>query len=182
MEITWWHEALRLLTSTQLQEGTTLTITHEGRSHTLTLLSWHPSTGLLTCLVDNKPYRWQLRCPLSCDCWQWYSLTDRTTITLHRRPAHKKKKAAVQEFTPELYSPLGGTVLRVLVAPGDFVTNGTPLLIIESMKMENEIRAPQNCFIQTLCVRANDVVNPDQQLIVFAKKGAENGPKSTPNE
>lgn len=39
-------------------------------------------------------------------------------------------------------APIPGLVSRVLVAPGDSVTAGQALVILEAMKMENEIRAP----------------------------------------
>lgn len=182
MEITWWHEALRLLTHTIMHDGTTHTITHEGITHTLTVLSWKPATGLLICLVDTVPHRWQLRTALHNNQLEWYCLTSSAIITLHRRPQRKVARTQKTTFTSELLSPLGGTVLRVLASEGDFVKRGTPLLVVESMKMENEIRAPQNCFIQTIGVAQNDVVNPDQQLMVFSKKGADNGTKTSSDE
>jgi len=42
----------------------------------------------------------------------------------------------------EVRSDMAGIVVRVLVAPGTRVAAGDPLLIVEAMKMENEIRAP----------------------------------------
>jgi biotin carboxyl carrier protein len=41
-----------------------------------------------------------------------------------------------------LVAPMPGLVVRVLVAPGAVVAAGAPLLVMEAMKMENELRAP----------------------------------------
>ena len=40
-------------------------------------------------------------------------------------------------------APIPGLITRVLVQPGDQVEAGQPLLVLEAMKMENEIRAPR---------------------------------------
>ena len=42
-------------------------------------------------------------------------------------------------------APIPGLVVKVLVAPGQQVVEGEPLLILEAMKMENELRAPRRC-------------------------------------
>lgn len=182
MEITWWHEALALLIK---REGTqqTITVTHDNTSTTVTLLHWNPTTGLLVCSINNVPYRWQLLCPLTCKCWRWYSFSHDTTITLHtKRPFKPHATTNRPSFTPHLKSPLGGRVLNIMVTAGTSVTKNTPLVVIESMKMENEIRAPHDVFIKTISIAINDVVEADQQLIVFDSKGPENGTKGTSNE
>ena len=43
----------------------------------------------------------------------------------------------------EVRATLPGLVVRVAVSPGDFVAEGDPLLTVEAMKMQNEIRAPR---------------------------------------
>jgi biotin carboxyl carrier protein len=40
-------------------------------------------------------------------------------------------------------APIPGQITQVMAAVGDFVEQGQPLLVLEAMKMENEIRAPQ---------------------------------------
>lgn len=178
--ITWWHNALALVThSTQV--GQTLTVTVNGINTDLTILHWHQPSGLLVVAIKNKPYRWQLFSPQPSSCWQWYSFAHDRTITLHSTPPRKKRSAS-QIFIPELRSPIGGRVLRILVKEGDCVTVGMPLIIIESMKMENEIRSPYNTFIKTVSLLPNDVVEADQVVLVFTNKGAPHGNKSTANE
>ncbi len=65
-------------------------------------------------------------------------------------------------------SPIAGTVLEVKVAPGDVVTEGQTLLLIEAMKMETAIAAPGAGTIKAVLVAAGDGVRENQTLIEFA--------------
>lgn len=62
-------------------------------------------------------------------------------------------------------APLPGTVIAVSVKSGDFVTKGQPLIVLESMKMENEIVAPVDGKIDDILVSAGSSVKKDQELI-----------------
>ena len=56
-------------------------------------------------------------------------------------------------------APMPGNILDVRVKPGDSVKAGDTLLILEAMKMENEISAPQDGTIASIDVRKGDVVD-----------------------
>jgi biotin carboxyl carrier protein len=62
-------------------------------------------------------------------------------------------------------APIPGLVTRVMVSPGDEVQAGQPLLILEAMKMENEIRAPRDGEIERLNVRPGQQVALQQVLV-----------------
>jgi biotin carboxyl carrier protein len=49
-------------------------------------------------------------------------------------------------------APIPGMITRILIAPGDQVEVGQPLLVLEAMKMENEIRAPRSGVVSQLHV------------------------------
>lgn len=66
-----------------------------------------------------------------------------------------------------LSAPMPGIVLSVEVRPGQKVRKGDGLLVIEAMKMENEIRAPFDVEIKEIVVQVGESVNPDQALIYF---------------
>jgi len=70
-----------------------------------------------------------------------------------------------------LTSPLAGRVVRILVSVGSKVQKGQLLMVIESMKMENELRARSATIVKTLFISQGDVVKPNQELIVFEKEG-----------
>jgi biotin carboxyl carrier protein len=55
-------------------------------------------------------------------------------------------------------APLAGRVLKVLVAAGDRVTRGQPLLVLEALRMENELRSPRDGAVVDLRVEAGQDV------------------------
>ena len=63
-------------------------------------------------------------------------------------------------------APMPGLVLLVEVEEGETVREGQGLLIIEAMKMENEIRAPVAGVVRELAVAAGDAVERDARLLV----------------
>ncbi len=58
-----------------------------------------------------------------------------------------------------------GRVVRVLIAKGDVVRKGTGLLILEAMKMENEITAPADGTVDELFVEAGQTVESGAELL-----------------
>ena len=65
-------------------------------------------------------------------------------------------------------APLPGLVLDVKITAGDTVGEGQVLLILEAMKMENEIVAPQEGTIHEVKVAKGDNVASGDILVVFA--------------
>jgi acetyl-CoA carboxylase biotin carboxylase subunit len=66
-----------------------------------------------------------------------------------------------------IFSPMPGKIIKIDVNVGDTVVKGDNLLIVEAMKMENQIKAPRNAVIQKLNIKVNDTVNSNSPLIVF---------------
>ena len=58
-----------------------------------------------------------------------------------------------------------GRIVRVLVEPGQVVQKGTGLLILEAMKMENEIQAPTDGTIEEIFVKPGDTVDGGAALV-----------------
>ena len=65
----------------------------------------------------------------------------------------------------KMNAPMPGTILKVLVEPGQAVKKGTVLLILEAMKMENEIMAAQDGIVATVDVVKNQQVNSGDLMI-----------------
>lgn len=65
-------------------------------------------------------------------------------------------------------APLNGTVLDVKVSSGTAVKKGDLLLIIEAMKMENEILAPKDGTITSVAVQKGSTVNAGDALATIA--------------
>jgi biotin carboxyl carrier protein len=64
-----------------------------------------------------------------------------------------------------LRSPMPGMVVRVLVAVGDEVRSGQPLVVLEAMKMENELRAAGSGVVREVLVKAGEKVEKGGGLI-----------------
>jgi biotin carboxyl carrier protein len=67
-----------------------------------------------------------------------------------------------------IVAPMPGTILRVAVNIGDKVAKGHTLLVLEAMKMENEIMAPADGVVQELNVTKGVSVNAGEILVVLA--------------
>jgi pyruvate carboxylase subunit B len=65
----------------------------------------------------------------------------------------------------DVTTSMPGTVVDVLVGVGDGVKAGDPVLVVEAMKMENEVRAPVGGTIKAVNVAKGDRVNPDEALV-----------------
>ena len=63
-------------------------------------------------------------------------------------------------------APMPGKVVRVLVAAGDTVAAGAGLLVVEAMKMENELRAPRAGVVLELLAREGQAVESGALLAV----------------
>lgn len=64
-------------------------------------------------------------------------------------------------------APMPGRVVKILVEVGAVVEHDAPLIIVEAMKMENEVRAPVAGRVATLSVAAGDTVDPGQVMCVL---------------
>jgi biotin carboxyl carrier protein len=64
-----------------------------------------------------------------------------------------------------LRAPMPGLVTKILVQQGDIVQRGGVLLVLEAMKMENEIRALQKCKIENVSVHPGATVERNEELL-----------------
>ena len=64
-------------------------------------------------------------------------------------------------------APLQGTVMKVLVKPGDSVKKGSPVCVIEALKMENDVPAPADGVVASVNVKSGDSVKTDEVLLTL---------------
>ncbi len=72
---------------------------------------------------------------------------------------------------PELLSPLQGTVFKVAVEQGQEVAEGDLVMVIEAMKMENEIAAPRDGIVTELGIGLGQGITSGQLICVVAATG-----------
>jgi biotin carboxyl carrier protein len=92
---------------------------------------------------------------------QEYRLFD---ATKQRRPAPRA--------AGDLRAPMAGKVIQVLVASGAQVKSGDTLVILEAMKMEQQIVAPHDAVVDRVLCREGDQVTAGMELIVLIAAGA----------
>jgi len=86
----------------------------------------------------------------------------------------KEKAAPIKSAAPVptgaavVTSPMPGTILQVKVNVGDVVKYGQPVVILEAMKMENEIVATTNGTVKEIRVGKGATVNSGDALVVIA--------------
>jgi glutaconyl-CoA/methylmalonyl-CoA decarboxylase subunit gamma len=92
-----------------------------------------------------------------------YTFTVETPFSLQRmKVIDSKRGKAEKEF---IKAPMPGRVIDVLVREGASVLRGEPLVILEAMKMQNEIISPINGIITKVSARANTNVMKGDLLI-----------------
>ena len=67
----------------------------------------------------------------------------------------------------EIRAPLAGSIIDVLVAVGDQVSDGDPVVVVEAMKMETEIRASCSGTVQSVAIKKGDAIQSDQSLMTI---------------
>ncbi len=83
-------------------------------------------------------------------------------------PAAAPKAAAPAPAGGEaVKSPMPGTILDVKVAAGQSVKKGTVLVILEAMKMENEIIAPHDAVVAAVAVTKGASVNAGDTIVTL---------------
>lgn len=83
------------------------------------------------------------------------------------REAGVRRKNAGAEGRQEITSPMPGKVVRVLVEEGATVEEGQGLIVVEAMKMQNEMKAPRNGKVVVLAARAGASVTAGEVLVTL---------------
>lgn len=82
-------------------------------------------------------------------------------------PKVEKKEVVVSEGSEVVKAPMPGTILKVNVKEGDTVKEGQILVILEAMKMENEIVSPRDGKVVGIAVSNGASVNTGDELVVL---------------
>ena len=80
-----------------------------------------------------------------------------------------KAAAPVAAGATTVKAPMPGKILSVAVSAGQAVKKGDLLLVLEAMKMQNEIYAPQDATVSEVRVSANQTVATGEDMVVLGK-------------
>lgn len=86
----------------------------------------------------------------------------------------RQRRRAPASAPGDLYAPMAGRIIRVLAKAGDNVRAGDTLLILEAMKMEQQITAPHDGAVASLLCEEGDQVAAGQELVVLQERKDEN--------
>jgi len=114
-------------------------------------------------VVDDGVRRWRVAVADAGDS-RWVSVGGVVAVveveTGVRRGPRRKSVAA-----GSMMAPMPATVVKVLVEPGQAITEGMTILVLEAMKMELPIRAPRGGVVRRVACVQGDLVQPGVALV-----------------
>lgn len=147
---------------------TPLDISSNGKVFTLTVDNktlqaevLHAEEGRLDLLIDGKRVTAYVS---SENAKRWITIHGQTLV-LTKSSGTRKGGHGHHHAAGELTAPMPGQVRAVNVSEGDAVTKGQTLLVLEAMKMEIRIHAPQDGVVKKLFVQQGQTVEREQILI-----------------
>ncbi len=137
----------------------------EGRKYTVDAVRL--PGGASSILVDGRSHRVVARGEGSDIDVQTERESVRVRVETDReRAVRRTRRQSSSESGPRsVVSQMAGIVVRVLVEPGAPVNVGDPLLVVEAMKMENEVRSTANGTVTKVHVEPKQTVSVGEQLV-----------------
>ena len=86
-----------------------------------------------------------------------------------REQAARAAERARRKGGGDVTSVMPGVVIQLLVAEGDRVEEGQPLLILEAMKMQNEIPAPSAGIVKAIRVNEGEAIGSGAKLVLISE-------------
>jgi len=87
-------------------------------------------------------------------------------VAVNGRRARRRDEASGGNGPQRLSAPMPGKIVRVLVKSGDSVRARQPLVVVEAMKMENELRAGRDGLVAEIHAREGESVDAGALLVV----------------
>ena len=135
---TWQVDAARI-------DGQSLSLILDNAASKETIVTPDPATGALTVSVDGIP----------------------VAVTLDGRRHVGRGGETVGSGPQRMTAPMPGKVVRILVKPGDAVSARQSVVVVEAMKMENELRAARDGTVAEVHAREGQSVEAGALLIVI---------------
>lgn len=84
-----------------------------------------------------------------------------------RRLNTGRKAPAIPHGELSIKAPIPGLVVKVLVEKGSEIADGQPVVLLEAMKMENEIRSPRVGIVKSIAATAGRRVEQNEVLLIL---------------
>lgn len=120
---------------------------------------------VLSLRIGNQAY--EVKCErVGSDLHLWVGSVRFSAEVRDPRSLRGRVRAADDHGPRKLIAPMPGKVLRVLGREGETVESGAGILVVEAMKMQNEIKSPKKGTIQKILVREGAAVNAGDVLAI----------------
>ena len=124
-------------------------IINNNKSYNINILSINEIEKIVELKINNNLYN--------------VEITDDIDTLLNKMGIKNQKP----QKNKDLKSPMPGLVTNILVSIGDEVKKGDNLIVLEAMKMENNLKAEQDAVIKDIIVEKGNSVEKNQLLIIF---------------
>jgi len=129
-----------------------------------------PGSGVTSLLINNRSLEAVVE--EQEEGWQVLIQGELYQVTVDdersRRLASARGILGHEDGEAAIKSPMPGIIISVPVSEGDRVHKGDKVVILESMKMENELRAPRDGQVSHIKVQAGDTVEKNQVLLTIS--------------
>ena len=95
---------------------------------------------------------------------RWVFLDGRTYV-IDTVPQASGRRRSRGDDEGALAAPMPATVVKITVAPGERVSKGDVLIMLEAMKMELPIKAPRDASVKAIACREGELVQPGVPLL-----------------
>lgn len=148
------------LVDVQLQKDGRYTVRLDDQDHVVDLQ--RPSPEAFHMLIDGES--WEAGCVPSADGFlvDVVGVTTPVQVVDPRRKALRLASAATSGLVS---TTMPGRVVRVLVAAGDKVRKGQPVIVVEAMKMENELKSPVDGVVLEVLATEGQTVEANTKLV-----------------
>jgi biotin carboxyl carrier protein len=120
---------------------------------------------VLSLRIGNKAY--EIKCErVGADLHLWVGSARFAAEIRDPRSLRSRGRAAEDHGPKRLLAPMPGKVVRVLAAQGVEVEAGAGVLVVEAMKMQNEVKSPKKGTIQKIMVTEGTAVNAGDILAI----------------
>jgi len=164
-----YHVTLRSRTYVIEVDGGSVTIDGERfESHWAAI----PGTPLIHLLLGTQS--WTVACdPLGGSRWALGAVGERLEVEVQDDRSRQIEALTGQGRKPAvggvIKAPMPGLVVRVEVSKGEVVEVGRGVVVVEAMKMENELRAQMHGIVEQVHVKAGDRVEKGAPLVTLAQ-------------
>ncbi len=122
-----------------------------------------PRRDVLSLLIDGHSYEIK-REQTATDLHMWVG-SARFAVEL-RDPRSRQKSGGDEKGPKKILAPMPGRVVRLLVAENSEVEAGQGIVVVEAMKMQNEIKSPKKGVVKKISATPGAAVNPGDVLAI----------------